>query len=493
MPEDPHFERQVTQPNARILRGIVLFVAFVIRAVSLDFQGLWRDEVDQWRFALSPLKEMFSRFTESGWNGPLFSPLLRIWILGVGESVYAMRYLSLLCGVITVSLIYILSQRLFNTKVAFWSACLCALSPYLVWYAQEIKMYTWVPMLIVLALYGLERACVKPSWMWWSVTLIATCLAFYSHILAALVVPVLILWFMLSPYRNKKAWVGGAAVLTLLTLPYIPLLVWQLPIFMTARDTGYPAYTFTEMTTALITGWTTGIYSGSWTGGMASKSTMFLLSALAVLGMVGKNWVQTGKLLVWLLFPFTVLWFVSLRSPMFTDRYLIWSAPAFYLFIAVGITKLASIDRKWMWGLGFIVLLSLCPPLLSQSRYPIKPQFNRAVEFLMDQNTADGLILFQIPYNAHVFNYYARNQIFHQADAPYTNWKLADGSYQIGENYVQSEMVRIVRGYQSIWLVYSEVALGDQRELVKTWLDTRWQFVDKQVFVGVTLYHYVAQ
>lgn len=490
MPENPHLERQVTPRHTRLTRGMVLFVGFSMRAVSLDFQGLWRDEVDQWRFALSPLKEMLSHFAEPGWNGPLFSPLLRMWIIGVGDTVYAMRYLSLLCGVLSISLLYVLSQRLFNQKVAFWSATMCALSPYMVWYAQEVKMYTWVPMLIILALYALERASKKSSWIWWTVTLTSTCLAFYSHILAALVIPVLALWYWLTPNRHKKAWLGGGLVFIFLVLPYVPLLLWQLPTVFVERDTGYPAFTIIEMITALLTGWTAGVYMGAWTGGLISHSITGLLCVLAIWGLLGKDILRVSKLVVWLAVPFVAIGFVSLKNPIFTDRYLIWSAPAFYILVAVGITKLAKVNRVLMWCIGFAAILSVIPALYSQSMYPIKPQFNKVADNLMRLNTVEDLLLFQIPYNAHVFNYYSQNQIYNWDAAPYTNWKLSDGSYQVGENYVHQEMSRIVSGYQGIWLIYSEVAWGDERQLVKNWLDTRWLLVDKQDFIGVTLYKY---
>ncbi len=159
MSERHRKERKVSTKVRMCDAALLLLLAFAVRAVSLDAQGLWRDEVDQWRFALQPWGEMVRNFTRPGWNGPLFSPLLRLWIALTGESAYAMRYFSLLWGVVCVALIYALAKRLVDGRVAVWSALLLALSPYMVWYAQEVKMYTWVPMLALLALYALDRAC----------------------------------------------------------------------------------------------------------------------------------------------------------------------------------------------------------------------------------------------------------------------------------------------------------------------------------------------
>ena len=175
---------------------------------------------------------------------------------------------------------------------------------------------------------------------------------------------------------------------------------------------------------------------------------------------------------------------------MFTDRYLIWTAPAFLMLVAFGITQASKVARVLLWGIGLAVVISTLPGLFSQSTLAIKPQFTNVVDYVSSHSSVDDLLLFQIPYNARAFEYYTPNQIYHRDDAPYTNWKLVDGSYQVGESYVHQEMERIVNGYPTIWLVYSEVLLWDERELVKQWLDTRWNLFDEQFYQGVALYGY---
>ncbi len=489
----PLYQRQAPFFSRRYPRIALILAGFLIRIYSIDFQGLWRDEVDQWRFALSPLRDQFSHFFEIGWNGPLFSPILRLWIAGVGDSVFGMRYFSLLCGVLCIPLIYVLSQRMLDKKTAVWSVLLYAFSPYMVWYAQEVKMYTWVPMLVLLGLYSLERACRVPGWKWWVITFTATCAAFYSHILAALVIPVQFVWYWRNPKRHKKAWIGGAVILLLLVVPYVPLLFWQLPMVFTARETGYPTKSLFEMVSALLTGWTAGIYMGAWTNGFIWHAVTGLSGACALFGLtvlVRERYRQLSMLLAWLVLPLLAIWIFSLKSPIFADRYLIWTAPAFFILAAHGISQFAKININLMWFIGLTVVLSAFPALYSQSTLAIKPQYQILVNYLMRQDSAEDLFLFQIPYNARVFEYYARNQIYHQDGAPYTNWHVADGSYQVGESYVHQEMKRLTGEYSKIWLIYSEVELWDERELVKDWLDSRWILADERIFRGVTLYAY---
>ena len=510
MSERHHIARDIS-PVARAARTAVLGLAFLVRIISLDTQGLWRDEVDQWRFALQPLGEMLQNFTRPGWNGPLYSPLLRVWIALTGDSVFAMRYFSLLWGVLSVALLYVLVKRLvddvtFGAAAAQWSALLLALSPYMVWYAQEIKMYTWVPMLVLLSLYALDRACTAPGRRWWAVTLVATTLAFYSHLLAALLIPVEVLWFWLHPRRQRRAWRGGAITLALLTLPYLPMLRWILPLLLAERETGYPAYSLWQMTETLFSGWTLGV-AQSLSGNLLPRYIALFLGGMACIGTVvlvlrkrtvvdkhlatDEHLATLARLWLWMLVPLLLLWLVSLRGPIFTDRYLIWAAPAFYVLAGIG---LAAIHDLWRWLIVIMLLHTLVLSgvgLYRQATIPVKPQFQPATRHIEASRAPGELVLFQIPYNHHVALYYAEESLDPWAEAPFTNWRKADGSYHVNVPYVDEQMMPLTSGYSGVWLVYSEVALWDDRELVKQWLDSHARLVEHQTYVGVDVFHYV--
>jgi len=492
MSERHHIAREISPP-ARVARIAILGLAFLARIIALDAQGLWRDEVDQWRFALQPWGEMLRNFTRAGWNGPLYSPLMRVWIALAGESAFAMRYFSLLWGMVSVALLYVLVKRLVDSGAAAWSALLMALSPYMVWYAQEVKMYTWVPMLALLALYALDRACVRPGWKWWVTVLIATSLAFYSHLLVALLIPVGVMWFWLHSRRWEGAWGGGTITLALLTLPYLPMLGWIAPLLLAERETGYPAYSLGQMTTTLFNGWTLGV-SQSLSGGPLPLYIALFLGGMVLVGMVAlafrKRFAEMTQLWLWMLVPLLLLWLVSLRGPIFTDRYLIWAAPAFYALAGTG---LATIYRFRRWSIVILLLHALFlngVGLYRQATIPMKPQFEPATRHIEASRTLDELLLFQIPYNHHVVGYYAHAMLDPWAEAPFTNWRQEDGGYRVHMAYVDKEMTSITSDYTGVWLVYSEVAMWDDRELVRQWLDVHWRLVDQQAYVGVTVYHY---
>ena len=187
----------------RLTPYVLIFLAFLIRLNGLDFQSLWRDEVDAICFAQAPLlkalpqtalsftptcppniPDLVSSFTQSGFNGPLYFLILRGWIGLTGTSEFALRFFSLLCGVISVALIITLGTRLFNRAIGLIAGALLALSAYQVWYSQEAKMYTLITLLALAAIYFLRRGVEDGRLRFWIGVVVCTTVAMAAHILA---------------------------------------------------------------------------------------------------------------------------------------------------------------------------------------------------------------------------------------------------------------------------------------------------------------------
>ncbi|MBN2007141.1 MAG: glycosyltransferase family 39 protein [Anaerolineae bacterium] len=455
---------------------------------------MWRDEVDQWRFAREAWPVLWSRFSQIEWNGPLYSPMLRLWTEAAGESAYALRYFSLIWSVLSVALIYALGRRLFDNKTAWVASTLMTFSPYMLWYAQEVKMYAWVLCLVLVILYVFERARDR-HWLRWSGALvILMTLLFYSHILGPLLIPVLCVWFIARRRHSLRVWIGMGASLIILAALSAPLLRWQAHLVFQTRETGFPSYTLGQMALILLKGWGVGIYQAGWMHGNLDTYSASLFGILALIGLGGfiakKQFRRLAMLISWLGIPFFALWIISLRSPLFTDRYLIWLAPAFYFLVAQGILMFKKLER-WVAPLLLTLLLLFNQmSVFAQANYPVKPQFEKALAYLKQHRTPDALLLFQIPYNYHVMAYYDTEKLDPWREAPYTNWRLPDGSYQVSEDYVNEQMRATLAGYQNVWLVYSEVEQWDDRELVRLWLESHGARLDEQYFQGVSLYLY---
>jgi mannosyltransferase len=469
----------------RVRWGMValLIVAFAVRVFSLTYQSLWRDEVDALRFATAPWSELLSTFTRSGWNGPLYFALLRGWIALTGRSEFALRYFSLLAGVTAVALAFGLARRLSSRLAAFLCALLFALSPYFIWYSQETKMYALILALVTLAIYALRRAMGKGGAAWWATLVVATSLAVYCHILAALIIPVemilALVWGLES--HNGGWWKGALASFACLTLPYLPLLRWQLPLVFSPAQTGFTFYPFDQMLLVMLNGFATGI------SGLLAATTSWPAGILLLVGAVmgAMPWRNKVMLVVWLLLPPLMLFLVSLSRPIFTDRYLIWIGPAFYLLVAVGVAALWKLWRP----LGVVAILAVVGVAVGgvywQAATPIKSDVRGAARTFEAHRALGDLVIFQIPYLRYTFDYYDP-QPYEWAEGLFTNYGMSDAE-------VDARMRTIVAGRKTVWLVASEMPMWDSRLQVWHWLESHARRTDAVEFAQVTLYRYELQ
>src|SRR5438093_651443 len=75
----------------RLIPYVLLYLAFILRAVNINGESLWRDEVDTIRFAFASLSEMVGNLTRNGFNGPLYHLLMRGWLTLGGTNDFALR------------------------------------------------------------------------------------------------------------------------------------------------------------------------------------------------------------------------------------------------------------------------------------------------------------------------------------------------------------------------------------------------------------------
>lgn len=507
-------------------------LAFGLRAGSLTAQSLWRDEVDALCYAYEfphLLREALAPERAGGlqtpcacpppplptdWtagtlrermvgllgamirqNGPLYYFLLRGWVTLAGHTEYAMRFFSLLFGVLCVPLTAALGTRLLGRTAATVAAALMALSPYMVWYGQEVKMYTLMPALVLLALYSLRRG-MDEGGAWWVVQVISTTLLLYIHIWGALLIPLQILWLLVEWPRWRPHGRGALAGMALLTLPYLPLALWQAPAALVRRETGFPYHPLGEMALILLNGWSTGILSRGWPwGALACGGT----AALGLAGGLSRPARQRTvlSLVLWLTVPLLVIWLISLRQPLFTDRYLIWCAPAFYLLVGAGrqvltpkTRNLVSLRLCGQSLLALVVLGIFALNLHAQATVPIKSDVRSAAAYVEARYRPGDLLIFQIPHIRYTFDYYFGPTDYLWADGLYTNHRTDGGEYRLSEEAAGRWMALIVGERTRVWLIASEVEMWDKRNLVQGWLERTFIRADEAHLARVDVYEY---
>ena len=192
------------RPGYALFPPLVLtWLALLLRIYRLDYQSLWRDEVDAIRFATRTLSQLLTTFVKHGENGPLFFLSLRPWLTAAGESEFALRFPAAVAGALAVPVIYRLMRDLAGARPARVAALFCATAPYLVWYGQEGKMYAALTVLVPLSLWLTIQAGQRGRWWRWTLLYVVTSLGFYMHLLSVLIVPIQALWLLIAPTKSS--------------------------------------------------------------------------------------------------------------------------------------------------------------------------------------------------------------------------------------------------------------------------------------------------
>lgn len=123
------------------LLGIVV-AGTLLRLYGLDSQSLWLDEVSSLRNAHVFGQGGLAALAKVDQVAPLHSITLWLFTAIGGDNAVSVRLPSVLAGVATIPLTYLVARRMFGSgAVALLSAALVAISPFAIWYSQEGRMY----------------------------------------------------------------------------------------------------------------------------------------------------------------------------------------------------------------------------------------------------------------------------------------------------------------------------------------------------------------
>ena len=467
--------------------------------------------VDALLFATRPLPQLLDMFRQPGQNGPLFFLALRPWLAVAGHSEFSLRLPAALAGTLAVPLIYILLARLADRRVALLTALFVATAPYGVWYGQEAKMYALLTVLVPASLLAIVEVARRGGWRPWAALYVLTTLALYTHLLAVLIVPVQILWLLILPWTSPSRRVLSVALyLLLLGLPYAPFLSWIPPLWTSTYQTGHPFVSLAGIFQILA-----GAFGRGVLGVQPVTLLPYMIALVAgvalwpALGADGTaslhdsqpaiRW-RTGSRLtaghgvtlllgLWLLVPPLLIYVVSLGMPIFTDRYLIWTLPAYCALLACGIVAL---NRTW-WPAGVAIALVIFAlngwSMYLQASQPIKADLRAAAAYVRASHQPGDAVLYQIPYNRYTFSYYASGR----AEPEDPAWAGAEGPYTnsgMTEAEADAWMATRIGGAKTVWLVTSEAPMWDERNLTGQWLEANATAADRAEFSRVTVTRY---
>lgn len=370
----------------RLIALGALLLAFLLRVYWLDHQELRGDEAFGYFFVQRTYADMIEATVALAEPHPVGSYfVLKPWLSLAGDGEFALRFPSVWFGVLAVALTLRLALRLgFRRATALLATLLLALSPYAVWHSQDARMYSMSMALTVAAVWlGVETLQRQRSR--WGLAYVAVAwLALHTHYYAAFALAALTFFvatralFVPNARGSLARWLMWQMIVAALYLPWLLSVAGILggyggngdsPDFWSMAQRSLSVFAVGEMAPAeQRTAW--AVAAG-------------LLLAIAVLRLGAGS--PTDRRTLWLLIcyfalPVLIIWWSAWERPIFNERYLAVSAPAFALLAAAAFDgrRFSGPREPLLRGAALLLLAALLAGMtLSLYRHYVDPAYSK--------------------------------------------------------------------------------------------------------------------
>jgi len=478
--------------NYRLGLMALILIAFAIRLHQLDYHSLWFDEAVSVHWA----RQSLPRILEVGFTlqedrlPPLYYLTLKGWGQLAGWNEFAVRLPTVFYGTLLLPALAGIGTLLFNRRVALFAAALAAVNPFLVWYAQEARMYAPAVFFGALAVWAFLKICqsAQPqlaprNLSFGLIFVLAATAALYSHLYAGFLLPAVGLWLVVAYPRRRRLWAIFAAGGFLAALAYAPVLlaIWR---FSAEAVPGEPLAGLPERARWLLAAFTV------WKAPLepwlqtAIPLVMAGFALLAYLPIAADRWrFNRPRLLVTLLLltPFAIANLLLVRNHLafFGERYFIVMTPWLLLLAAVGATRITAQQKSpvTFWAAALLGLVAALPLPGLWTPAAAKEAWRQSVDYLAQHATpADG-ILIHPDWVRYPFQFYftGPGQTY-AAFSTVTAATALDGPLQ-----------GVVNHHPVIWLIQSHLDAPDPDRRVEQWLAARYPLITELYPPGISL------
>ncbi|MFC6718539.1 glycosyltransferase family 39 protein [Natrialbaceae archaeon GCM10025810] len=439
----------------------IALAAAALRLFRLESESYWLDEVVSVDLVASNSPyDLLVTVPGNDPHPPLYYLLLSAWTTVFGTGELATRSLSALAGIATVIVVYAIGRRLFDREVGAIAAALVAVSPFHVWYSQEVRMYALLGLLTALSVYWFVRmqtdGTTDQGWgrndVWY---VVATVLLGYTHVFGLFAILAQNAYVFSRPLvrtvpRSRptiRRWVTLQALTALLLAPWLVRLLrrtlaasggeatnvsWiPLPTAETVWTTFAAylgGYLFEESFPILVslvvagclvlalssdrrtrtrtrTGTGTSFDGGTTTTLDREESTDSDRGATADASRQDEPVNATYLVVLWLVVPILVPIAIShVVEPIFVDRYSIGASLAFFLLVAKGAGTISLPPLRYV--VVGVLVVGLVLPLPTYYQEDQKEQWREAAADVEANADGDDVVLVSAPYAERPFSFY---------------------------------------------------------------------------------------
>jgi 4-amino-4-deoxy-L-arabinose transferase-like glycosyltransferase len=506
----------------------ILLLAFCIRLYRLGAESLWYDETVSVHLAGKDFQALVAH-TARDIHPPGYYLLLNVWMRIAGGTDYSAAFLSLSLGLLLVALAYRLGAQVFGLCTGFFAALLVAISPYNVWYSQEVRMYTLgavlgvVLLLLVIRLLSSEPESL-PRWQhlvaYAATGALGLWVLYYFAFLLLAANLIVAGWWLVARRREPRGWswmlrwlVAQGGVL-LLYAPWIPA-AWR-----QATAPPVPSWRSAAGLGEIVVETWSALGLGQSVDPARVWPALVWVAILFGLGLFygrvmkrhhprrsGLTWLLAGSVFL----PVLLIYLASFVTPLYHVRYVFIFSTPFYVMLAAG---LALLWRRWrpaLWlGLAVLVVYSG----ISLYAYHTDPTYasddhREATRFLTDRWRPGDAILVNAGYGyTALLAYWDGDPIAWRgrlgSDLPASAREgpvlmqtgMVDGDaslgwgdpqsdfYAVSKSDTQDALARLFASFDRVWVYRIYDTVTDPEGMIRDWLGEHGTQFEDQVFTG---------
>jgi mannosyltransferase len=408
--------------NSTILLGLILLLSIILRFYDISTESYWIDEM----YTITESQQSIQQLVTSGRldQPPAYYLPFHLWVQIFNADEVSTRTFSVLAGIGSILLIYLVGRELFNKEIGLISAFLMAISWYQISFSQETRYYSLFEFMALSSFLFFIVAFKSKRILHFVFYIIASILMVYSHADGVFILIVQNIYFIIQIKKNKNqitAWLVSQALILLALLPYLYLIFLGdggIEGAVASNIGGGPApslsdplrliYYFMiaprrdrswEMMIIIFVIAGALLVAGIWFRVIRYGKRNFIGSACRIVTELREIPELTSNLLLvccWLVCPIFLPFLISMViGPIYQNRYMISAAPALYLLLAFGIFNIRKLIPLF-FSLGALVVI-VVPGLHNYYVTNINEQWREAAQYVMKNAKSDEILVFYAP------------------------------------------------------------------------------------------------
>jgi len=462
----------------------ILFLAGIVRIINISKESYWVDEILTVRQGQATLSTL-SLYLKGEMHMPLYIYLSWAWIHAFGTLEFATRIFSAIFGVLCVYIIYLIGKKMFNERIGVYAALLLTLSPIAIYYSQEARLYSMFMFIVLLSFYMFIKYLEKGERKYLIWYIIINILMLYTDIFAFVVLGIHALYILIRN-RNRLKEIFVALTISVLSLiPMIMTIILQYSNF-DKSDKSWLLPSFGKIILMLI----------HYCGNIMLFITFLIISIIGIVIYTRHVKNQSNKkniinnltlLIIWAIIPIITVLILVVIQPLFNERYLLFTLPAYILIIAFVISQFKIKYQNIL--LILILILSTCA-LVIQYQTTNKDNWRGTAQFLKD-NVKEGDYLLITPYyHQESLTYYYNPQCFKEIFMEHCNFVTKNIiTINIGQNCCNKDTLVVDNNKfgdllakdRKVWLIQNREWINNNATPYN-YINTQKKLISKHIF-----------